>query len=579
MIRLLHAKHLFFEEFHSDDDVPDYVIVSHRWVSSREELSYRDFLDGRKRESRGYAKIISLCEKALAHGYTWVWIDTCCIDRSSSAELTEAINSNFHWYQNARECYVYLYDVTWDEPDDRYTSTSLLFTPREQPRVLGSPASRLSFRKADWHTRGWTLQDLLAPSKLFFYDRNWYWIGNRETLAADIALATGIEIKYLLGSSLDEANAATKLRWAAYRRCSRTEDNSYCLLGIFDVNMPLIYGEGDNAFLRLQQEIWKKTNDKSLFSWMTQDGQKGKAPPAGASWREITAAFAPSLAAFKYNLDPSIAGGEIDDVASTVSAVSWASTATGSSATLVGEALVAAEEFVDILRRDENLNPIFSVAMNHVTLEELKRKVQELLKIYSIDLQQEASNGLQKEAVALVRRRRAYIAYRICQPYDKSAGRYEDQFAQIMQLDPDIHARLEEYARTRSRADVENEPMEDLETDDTGERLGSGPPSEDEPEQLEPTDLDRVKAFMVESAAYERLIQNFRDFITSYGEPEQTIQNRPFTQRLLPADVWRRLQIKGCEVMQSLRILCRPMVPSGRNRITWICVSWPCVRT
>ena len=576
MIRLLHAKDFHFEEFF-DDDVPDYVILSHRWWSQKEEMTYRDFLDGMKRETKGYAKICALCDKALSHKYEWVWIDTCCLDNTSSAELTEAINSMFGWYQNAVECYVYLYDVTWVETLDQSASTSL--SSISEPRVLGSPASRQSFRNSDWHTRGWALQDLLAPSgdKVLFYDRDWYFIGRRVDLAADIASATGIAAKYLLESSLHEANAATKLRWAASRRCSRKEDNSYCLLGIFGLNMPLIYGEGANAFLRLQQEIWKKTNDKSLFSWMTQDGQRGKAPPAGASWREITAAFAPTLAAFKYDLDPIVASGDSEDVASMMSADSWASTATGSSATLVGEALAAAEEFVEILRRDGNLNQIFSAAMNHVTLEELKRKIQELLKIYSIDLQQEASNGLQKEAVALVRRRRAYIAYRICQSYDMSAGRYEDQFAQIMQQDPDIHARLEEYARTKSRADVEYEPIEDLDTVDTGERLGSGPPSEDEPEQLEPTDLDRVKAFMVESAAYERLIQNFGDFITSYGEPEQTVGWRPYTQSLLSADIWRRLQVKGFEVMQSLRMLCRPMVPSGRNRITWICVSWLCV--
>jgi hypothetical protein len=133
-----------------------------------------------------------------------------------------------------------------------------------------------------------------------------------------------------------------------------------------------------------------------------------------------------------------------------------------------------------------------------------------------------------------------------------------------MQQNPDSHARLEEYAKKMSRAD---------ESIDAGERLGSSPPSEDEPEQPEPTDLARVKAFMVESAAYERLIQNFKDFNTSYREPEQTIRRRPVTQSLLSADVWRRLQVKGLEIMQSMRMLCRLMVPSGCERITWICVS------
>jgi hypothetical protein len=407
MIRLLHAKDLRFDKFF-DDNCPDYVILSHRWLSLREELTYRDMLDGRKRESRGYAKIIGFCEKALSHNYEWVWIDTCCIDKSSSAELTETVNRMYDWYRNAEECYVYLHDVTWDDTDDSFASTSLFDLLEEQPRALGTPAFRQLFRSSDWHTRGWTLQELLAPSFVIFYDQNWHRIGRKETLAVDIASATGIDIKYLLGCSLHEANVATKLSWAASRRCTRNEDSSYCLLGIFDVNMPIIYGEGNNSFLRLQQEIWKKTNDKSLFSWMTKDGKMGKAPRAGGSWGAV---FAPSLTAFR---DPITAGGESNDAASMVSADSRESSATGSSATLVGEALAGAEDFVEILRTDENLNPIFSAAMNHVTLEELKRKIQELLKIYSIDLQQEASNGLQKEAVALVRRRRAYIAHRIC---------------------------------------------------------------------------------------------------------------------------------------------------------------------
>jgi hypothetical protein len=289
-MRLLHAKDLVFDEFF-DDNCPDYAILSHRWFSQKEELTYRDFLDGKKRETKGWAKITATCDKALAHKYDWIWVDTCCIDKTSSAELTEAINSMFRWYQNAKECYVYLYDVTWEEKYDnssaQSSTTHLSPSTAASSKLTGSPASRQSFRNSDWHTRGWTLQELLAPQNVIFYDKDWRFIGKKEKLAADIAAATGIRLECLFHNwALSAACIAERMSWAATRKCSRVEDMAYSLLGIFNVNMPLLYGEGKKAFLRLQEEIVKKSDDESIFAWCSKIPDFGLLAPAAAAFKE-----------------------------------------------------------------------------------------------------------------------------------------------------------------------------------------------------------------------------------------------------------------------------------------------------
>jgi hypothetical protein len=253
-MRLLHAKNLYFEEFF-EDACPDYVVFSHNWGTVEEEVTYSDLLNGRKRDTTGYAKIISLCAKTVEHKYSWVWVDTCCIDKNSSAELTEAVHSMFRWYQNARKCFVYMNDVLWESK---------------------TAASRQSFRSSRWHIRGWLLQELLAPRINVFYDREWRFIGTKKSLAPDLAAATGIRCECLLYSwALPAACIAERMSWAATRYCARIEDLSYSLMGVFDVQMPLIYGEGEKAFLRLQEEIMKKSDDESIFAWTRNCSESG----------------------------------------------------------------------------------------------------------------------------------------------------------------------------------------------------------------------------------------------------------------------------------------------------------------
>jgi hypothetical protein len=171
---------------------------------------------------------------------------SCCIDKTSSAELSEAINSMFRWYKNAAVCYVYLSDVS--RSDD--------LTP--------------SMSKSRWFTRGWTLQELLAPSVIVFYSAEWQHLGTKSQLSRLLLTITFIEEEYLRGKDLQLASVAKRMSWSSRRNTSRIEDIAYCLLGIFDIHMPLIYGEGKKAFQRLQGEILKATpHDHTLYAWGT----------------------------------------------------------------------------------------------------------------------------------------------------------------------------------------------------------------------------------------------------------------------------------------------------------------------
>ena len=239
-MRLLHPATFRFEEFF-DSNVPRYAILSHRWGDG--EVTFQDFDIGKEQTRSGFIKIKSCCSLAQSRGFEWIWIDTCCINKKSSAELSEAINSMFRWYAEAGECYAYLSDVRGNED-------------------LDSPAG---FKQSRWFTRGWTLQELLAPSSVIFYDVQWTRIGCKKELFGEISEVTGIGVQYL--HDMREASVATKMSWISKRQTSRSEDMAYCLLGLFDVNMPLLYGEGRKAFLRLELEIIKKSNDDSIFAW------------------------------------------------------------------------------------------------------------------------------------------------------------------------------------------------------------------------------------------------------------------------------------------------------------------------
>ncbi|KAF2230034.1 HET-domain-containing protein [Viridothelium virens] len=240
-MRLLHISEDFslsLEEFEFGD-VPRYAILSHRWQTG--EVLFKDFEQGSEASKEGYEKIKGFARKAQRHGFEYCWVDTCCIDKRSSAELSESINSMYKWYHDAGECYAYLSDVP-----------------------------QLHWSKSIWWSRGWTLQELLAPQHVIFYDCEWNKIGTKSQLRRDIAQNTGIMEAALRGFAPSMFSIQHRMLWASRRITSRTEDIAYCLLGIFNVNMPLLYGEGSRAFTRLQEEILRQElHDTSLFAWYT----------------------------------------------------------------------------------------------------------------------------------------------------------------------------------------------------------------------------------------------------------------------------------------------------------------------
>ncbi|KAF5363023.1 hypothetical protein D9758_012651 [Tetrapyrgos nigripes] len=280
-MRLLNTKTLRVQEFLTK--IPPYAILSHTWEN--EEVTFQDIqniatlaatFNGRQLSfndiraflrsaqlpvKKGYTKVVQACVRARNSAFDWIWIDSCCINKESSAELSEAINSMYQYYENAVVCYVYLFDVSG---------------------TLHPKNPKSDFRRSKWFTRGWTLQELLAPRHISFFDKDWTKIGTRWSLRDLISVVTTIPIDVFEERNptawesfgIDKYSVAQKMSWAADRQTTRPEDEAYCLMGIFGVSMSPIYGEGgDKAFMRLQQEIIRVSDDRSIFAWISEDGR------------------------------------------------------------------------------------------------------------------------------------------------------------------------------------------------------------------------------------------------------------------------------------------------------------------
>jgi len=295
---LIDVKTLELHEF-IGDNIPNYAILSHTW--GPEEVSFVEMKKPKYREAArqklGFSKIKGCCALAEKDELKWAWVDSCCIDKRSSAELSEAINSMFKWYKTSERCYVYLSDIQ-----------------------SGSDAIKM-LEKSRWFTRGWTLQELLAPLTIDFFAQDWSPIGciyndkkikyrdlyemdhgsglrmtthgrglkltthrrglglafhSSVNLLNQVSLITLIPKEYLLGGrELNEACVAQRMFWASRRETTRAEDLAYCLMGLFDINMPVLYGEGlEKAFARLQHQIMGENTDQTIMTW----GPKGRYP-------------------------------------------------------------------------------------------------------------------------------------------------------------------------------------------------------------------------------------------------------------------------------------------------------------
>lgn len=228
-------------------NIPKYAILSHTWGSDTEEVTFKDLVDGTGEDKTGYEKIRFCAAQAKRDGLQHIWVDTCCIDKTNQVELQEAITSMFRWYNKAARCYVYLPDIS-----------AATYKDNQQFEIEWEAA----FRASRWFTRGWTLQELIAPTSVEFFTKEGRRLGDKKTLQQQIYEITAIPIPVLQGSSGPSGfDVDERFRWAETRQTTREEDWAYCLLGIFGIFMPLIYGEGKtNAVRRLRKEITEAMN-------------------------------------------------------------------------------------------------------------------------------------------------------------------------------------------------------------------------------------------------------------------------------------------------------------------------------
>lgn len=245
-MRLLNTRDLQFvhvpdSEIHHDKN--QYAILSHRWGADEDEVTFEDVhlskdISGKK----GFSKLKGFCKLALSEGCRYGWVDTCCINKGNSSELGEAINSMYRWYVGSKICIAYLEDVP-------------------QRQLLSS----------SWFDRGWTLQELIGPKTMIFCNHDWHTIGTKIELIAELSRKIKIPESVLSHATKPSAcSVAQRMSWAADRITTRVEDRAYSLMGLFDVNLPMIYGELEKAFLRLQQHIIQKSKDESIFAWCTE---------------------------------------------------------------------------------------------------------------------------------------------------------------------------------------------------------------------------------------------------------------------------------------------------------------------
>ncbi|KAI0424303.1 heterokaryon incompatibility protein-domain-containing protein [Xylaria sp. FL1042] len=257
---LINTQSLDLEEF-IGNAIPRYAILSHTWGT--EEVSFQEWCDKDLAAGKaGYKKIFSACQQARADGLQYLWVDTNCIDKKSSAELSEAINSMFAFYGNSDRCYVYLADF--------HNPNTSCYTETVKPSQSGEPAEPRELHGCRWFTRGWTLQELLAPNSVIFFDSKWQKVGEKQNalFCDQLSRITGIDTRHLESRrSIFTASVSERMSWVARRQTTREEDIAYCMLGIFGINMPLLYGEGSRAFLRLQEEIIRVSNDQTIFCW------------------------------------------------------------------------------------------------------------------------------------------------------------------------------------------------------------------------------------------------------------------------------------------------------------------------
>nr|OQO30890.1 hypothetical protein B0A51_03173 [Rachicladosporium sp. CCFEE 5018] len=259
---LLNATTFELHYFQALSQAPQYAVLSHTWRD--EEVIFQDIRDPESaRTKQGWRKIQYTCEQTRKDDLEYCWVDTCCINKESSAELSESINSMYGIYGGAAICYIYLDDITENLQLTDLMDSNLVFL-----NIMGARKARSQVELASASDTALTTQELIAPPDAHFYNQTWKPIARRHDIVSLVSSRTGIDLSVLQRTAdpLD-MSIAKRLSWAASRQATREEDVAYSLLGLLDVDLPLLYGEGSRAFMRLQEELLRTKSDLSTLAW------------------------------------------------------------------------------------------------------------------------------------------------------------------------------------------------------------------------------------------------------------------------------------------------------------------------
>ncbi|CAN9332493.1 unnamed protein product [Alternaria alternata] len=472
-----------------DGNIPPYAILSHVWDD--EEVTLEDIMNGTGKHKAGYRKVMFCRDQAARDGLQYFWVDICCIDKSSSAELQEAINSQFAWYHNAICCYVYLSDV----------STG--------PHIAARSSTRVQLRSSRWFSRGWTLQELIAPASVKFFSREGTLIGDRNSLVQDIHEITDIPVSALQGTPLSKFSVEERMSWAKTRLTRREEDAAYSLMGLFDVYMPVIYGEGrSHALNRLRREIQASSNH-TTFSSRTVDNT-----PTNDAWNHVvtpqltrnTSTGARVSAVLDLDSDD---GSEID----TVFSDSASSVSSSSTANLNPVQTVGIREVSRALLNEEELKVTYTLAISSVDRRKARLHIRGFLRDYGRDLLKEASDSsLAIQAAKFVRELAGSIADEIIWNIAGSAELPHPSHDEVEKQD------LETWLSTiggDSIVEERNLPSLGAEGDDSSD--------EELNDDLPFPHIDKVKEFLINSEAFRGLVLAMQAWLKIDGVDQKNV--------------------------------------------------------
>ncbi|KAJ4345784.1 uncharacterized protein N0V89_011919 [Didymosphaeria variabile] len=537
LLRLENEDELSFAEFVREN--PPYAILSHTW--GEDEVSYRDLCDlhtgrapDRAKDRQGYAKILFCAQQAKRDRLDYFWVDTCCIDKSSSAELQEAINSMFRWYQDAARCYVYLSDLSID-----------MFNLNKQ-----------SFQRCRWFSRTWTLQELLAPTSVEFFSWEGERIGDKRSMVKEIHRVTGIPVSALEGAPLSGFAVNERLLWAKGRHATRVEDEAYSLMGILEVHMPMLYGEGSNAYDRLLSEVRKMYKDPSHPAL-----ERSVDPPLGSPNRveDPELNFTKShFGAIPSGVDPllvvskrvddlmldlevpdtgistyersAVLDSDSDSESEVASIFSYGamSTSSASTASLNSVQSVGIREVSQALLSKEDLKAIYALVVTNIDRRKAHSHIRGFLKEYGLDLVKEASNRtLELQAANFIRDLAGRIADEIAW---KIAGFEEETRSPKSSSDKNnLETWLSSLRLPGSGAEEEpNSPR----TGANVEELFENENSDDElSDDLIFPNIDKVKDFLLTSEAIQVHVSAMRKWMkmdsVEQGDMEGPVEDLP----------------------------------------------------